>query len=451
MQKASIPKGTRDFSPEEMGRRNYIFDTLREAFRLWGFRQIETPSMENLSTLMGKYGCEGDKLLFKILNSGDYLKEISQEDLEKREAVKLLPQLSKKGLRYDLTVPFARYVVQHKNELRFPFRRYQMQPVWRADNPQRGRYREFYQCDADIIGSSSLMNEVELVQLIDRVFRRLGIRVVIKLNHRKILAGLAEMTGYADRLVDLTTAIDKLDKMGIEKVKAELRAQGFEEQAIGMLLPLLELKGTNTDKLERLEGMLPASRAGQEGIKEMRFILKQLSLVPLEATLELDPSLARGLDYYTGTIFEVKAVDVAMGSITGGGRYDNLTGIFGMPGVSGVGISFGAERIYDVLNQLNGYPAETLRQTEVLFLYGGEKELMRILPYIAELREGGVSAELYPDAVSYKKQLEYANAAKIPRVAILGETEWEGEKISLKDMRTGEQRLVTFEELKQCL
>jgi histidyl-tRNA synthetase len=451
MQKASIPKGTRDFSPEEMSRRNYIFDTIRESFRLFGFRQIETPSMENLSTLMGKYGSEGDKLLFKILNSGDYLKEVSEEELKSREAVKLLPKVSKKGLRYDLTVPFARYVVQHRNEIRFPFRRYQMQPVWRADNPQRGRYREFYQCDADIIGSSSLMNEVELIQLIDKVFRRLRIRVIIKINNRKLLAGLAERIGYADRLVDLTTAMDKLDKMGIEKVTAELGEQGFGEEAIDMIKPLLELQGTNSDKLDRMESLLEGSLTGLEGIKEMRFILEQVGLVTLEGTLEFDPSLARGLDYYTGTIFEVKAVDVPMGSITGGGRYDNLTGIFGMPDVSGVGISFGAERIYDVLNRLDGYPEGTLRETEVLFLYMGERELVRILPYIAELRERGVSAELYPDAVPYKKQLEYANASKIPWVAILGEREWEAGKISLKDMHSGEQRLVTFEEMKQCL
>jgi histidyl-tRNA synthetase len=445
MQKASIPKGTRDFSPEEMAKRNFIFDTIREVFRLFGFRQIETPAMENLSTLMGKYGEEGDKLLFKILNSGDYLKEVSDTDLQAHSAAHLLPKLSKKGLRYDLTVPFARYVVQHRNEMKFPFRRYQMQPVWRADNPQRGRYREFYQCDADIIGSASLVNEVELVQLIDEVFRRLNIRVSVKLNNRKILAGLAETTGHPDRLTDLTVAIDKVDKVGPDKVIEELRNRGFDENAIRTLRPLLSFQGTNGEKLQTIEMLLTASETGRKGIDELRFILKQLAAVSLAAAVEVDLSLARGLDYYTGTIFEVKASDVPIGSITGGGRYDNLTG------VSGVGISFGAERIYDVLNQLEGYPAETLRQTQVLFLHPGERELPRVMEYVAALRSSGISVELYPDSVSYKKQLEYANAWHIPFVAIVGETEWEAKRISLKNMLTGEQRELTFEELLPCL
>jgi histidyl-tRNA synthetase len=445
-----------------MAKRNFIFDTIREVFRLFGFRQIETPAMENLSTLMGKYGEEGDKLLFKVLNSGDYLREVSDSDLLIRSATHLLPKVAKKGLRYDLTVPFARYVCQHRNELKFPFRRYQIQPVWRADNPQRGRYREFYQCDADIIGSTALANEVELIQLIDEVFRRLNIRVVVKINNRKILAGLAEAIGHPNRLTDLTSALDKLDKTGVEKVIEELQERGFDEAAIGTLRPLLAFQGgTNDEKLQALEGLLSAragasptstfSETGRKGIEELRFILKRLDLVKLNAAIEIDLCLARGLDYYTGTILEVKASDVPIGSITGGGRYDNLTGVFGLTGVSGVGISFGAERIYDVLNQLEGYPAETLRQTQVLFLHPGERELPRVMEYVVSLRTAGISVELYPDTVSYKKQLEYAHAWKIPFVAIVGETEWEANRISLKNMLTGEQRELTFEELQPCL
>ena len=441
-QKPSIPKGTRDFGPQEMSRRNYIFNTIREVYSLYGFQQIETPAMENLSTLMGKYGEEGDKLLFKILNSGDFLRGISSDDLAAGATGHLAAQLCEKGLRYDLTVPFARYVVQHREELALPFRRYQIQPVWRADRPQKGRYREFYQCDADVVGSDSLLCEVELMQIIDEVFRRFGIRVCIKINNRKILSGIAEMIGEADKIVDITVAIDKLDKIGLDAVNEELREDGISEEAIQKLQPIINLSGTNEEKIATMRQVLAGSEVGQKGIDEVEFVLNTL-INPLE----LDLTLARGLNYYTGCIFEVKALDVEIGSITGGGRYDNLTGIFGMPGISGVGISFGADRIYDVLNQLDLYPEAVTTATQVLFINFGEKETAYSLPIIAGLRAQGVRCEIYPDASKMKKQMQYANQKAIPFVAMTGETEMAEGKVMLKNMQTGEQKLLTPEEL----
>ena len=444
-QKPSIPKGTRDFGPAEMARRNYIFNTIREVYSLYGFEQIETPAMENLSTLMGKYGEEGDKLLFKILNSGDFLRGISTEDLASGATGHLAAQLCEKGLRYDLTVPFARYVVQHREELTLPFRRYQIQPVWRADRPQKGRYREFYQCDADVVGSDSLLCEVELMQIIDEVFRRFGIRVCIKINNRKILSGIAEMIGEADKIVDITVAIDKLDKIGLDAVNEELREDGISDEAIRKLQPIINLSGTNAEKIATMREVLAGSEVGQKGIDEVEYVLSKLT--NLNSELQLDLTLARGLNYYTGCIFEVKALDVEIGSITGGGRYDNLTGIFGMPGLSGVGISFGADRIYDVLNQLDLYPEAVTTATQVLFINFGEKETDYSLPIVASLRKQGVRCEIYPDSSKMKKQMQYANQKAIPFVAMTGEMEMEAGKVMLKNMTTGEQKLVSPEEI----
>jgi len=444
-QKPSIPKGTRDFGPTEMARRNYIFNTIREVYSLYGFEQIETPAMENLSTLMGKYGEEGDKLLFKILNSGDFLRGISTEDLASGATGHLAAQLCEKGLRYDLTVPFARYVVQHREDLALPFRRYQIQPVWRADRPQKGRYREFYQCDADVVGSDSLLCEVELMQIVDEVFRRFGIRVCIKINNRKILSGIAEMIGEADKIVDITVAIDKLDKIGLDAVNEELREDGISEEAIQKLQPIIKLSGSNAEKIQTMREVLAGSEVGQKGIDEVEYVLSKLST--LNSQLELDLTLARGLNYYTGCIFEVKALDVEIGSITGGGRYDNLTGIFGMPGLSGVGISFGADRIYDVLNQLNLYPEAVTTATQVLFINFGEKETDYSLPIISQLRGQGIRCEIYPDASKMKKQMQYANQKGIPFVAMTGETEMQAGKVMLKNMTSGEQKLVSPEDI----
>ena len=444
-QKPNIPKGTRDFGPQEMARRNYIFNTIRQVYALYGFQQIETPAMENLSTLMGKYGEEGDKLLFKILNSGDFLRGIGEEDLKNGATGKLASQLCEKGLRYDLTVPFARYVVQHRDELTLPFRRYQIQPVWRADRPQKGRYREFYQCDADVVGSDSLINEVELMQIVDTVFNRFGIRVCIKINNRKILTGIAEMIGEADRIVDITVAIDKLDKIGLEKVNEELRTNGLSEDAIQKLQPIINLSGTNLEKMATMRQALAQSEIGLKGIDEVEFVLNHLS--GLSSQVELDLTLARGLNYYTGCIFEVKALDVQIGSITGGGRYDNLTGIFGMPGISGVGISFGADRIYDVLNQLELYPEEVTTATQILFINFGEKETEYCLPILSELRAAGIRAEIYPDAAKMKKQMQYANVKAVPFVALVGENEMSAGMVTLKNMTTGEQQMVPAAEL----
>lgn len=445
-QKPSIPKGTRDFSPLEMSKRNYIFNTIKEVYALYGFQQIETPAMENLSTLMGKYGDEGDKLLFKIQNSGDYFKGITDEELLGRNALRLASKFCEKGLRYDLTVPFARYVVQHRDELAMPFKRYQIQPVWRADRPQKGRYREFYQCDADVVGSDSLLNEVELMQIVDTVFSRFEVRVCIKINNRKILAGIAEMINQADKIVDITVAIDKLDKIGLDNVNAELAAAGIPEESIEKLQPIISLSGTNMEKLAKMKEVLKDSEVGLKGIAECEFILNKLEGT-LNNEIELDLTLARGLNYYTGAIFEVKALDVQIGSITGGGRYDNLTGIFGMPGLSGVGISFGADRIFDVLNQLNLYPESAVSTTQVLFVNFGEKEADYCLKALREVRNAGIRAEIYPDSAKMKKQMSYANAKNIPFVALVGESEMAENKITLKDMATGEQRLLTIEEL----
>ena len=439
-QKPSIPKGTRDFSPTEMARRNYIFNTIREVFNLFGFNQIETPAMENLTTLMGKYGEEGDKLLFKILNSGDYLRGADRQLLDSGEASgKLTAQLCEKGLRYDLTVPFARYVVQHRAELQFPFKRFQIQPVWRAHRPQKGRYREFYQCDADIIGSDSLVNEVELLQLIDEVFSRLKINITIKLNNRKVLAGIAELIGAPEKIVDITVAIDKIDKIGMDNVKAELAERGLSTEAIAALEPILSIDGTVNQRLERLAEVLSASPTGLRGVEELKEVVRNTDALGLRAELDLDVSLARGLNYYTGTIIEVKARDVEIGSITGGGRYDNLTGVFGMPDVSGVGISFGADRIYDVLNALDLYPEDTSRSTKVLFMNFGEAEKAESLKVIKQLRSHGISSEIYPETSKMKKQMAYANAKSVPFVAMIGESELQEGKITLKDMATGEQ------------
>ena len=448
-QKPSIPKGTRDFGPVEMARRNYIFDTIRSVYALYGFQQIETPAMENLSTLMGKYGEEGDKLLFKILNSGDFMRDVTEENIRQDSTNRLATRLCEKGLRYDLTVPFARYVVQHREELTLPFRRFQIQPVWRADRPQKGRYREFYQCDADVVGSDSLLNEVELMQIVDTVFQRFGIRVCIKINNRKILTGIAEMIGQADKIVDITVAIDKLDKIGLENVNAELREDGLPEEAIEKLQPIIQLSGTNEEKIQTMREVLKDSETGLKGIEEVEFVLSHLS--SLNAQLELDLTLARGLNYYTGCIFEVKALDVEIGSITGGGRYDNLTGIFGMPGLSGVGISFGADRIYDVLNQLDLYPETVTTQTQLLFINFGEREAAYCLPILAKARQAGIRCEIYPDQVKMKKQMQYANTKQIPFVALVGENEMNEGKVTLKNMETGEQQMLTPKELLQSL
>ncbi|WP_277045616.1 histidine--tRNA ligase [Prevotella multiformis] len=445
--KPSIPKGTRDFSPEEMAKRNYIFDTIRRVYALYGFQQIETPAMETLHTLMGKYGEEGDKLLFKILNSGDYLKSVSDDELKERNTLKMQTRLCEKGLRYDLTVPFARYVVMHREELQLPFKRYQIQPVWRADRPQKGRYREFYQCDADVVGSDSLLNEVELMQIIDTVFTELGVRVQIKINNRKILTGIAEVMGEKDKIVDITVAIDKLDKIGLENVNAELRENGISEEAIRKLQPIIRLEGTNEDKLEVIAKVLADSETGLKGVEETRFILDMLKTSGLKNEIQLDLTLARGLNYYTGAIFEVKALDVQIGSITGGGRYDNLTGIFGMPGLSGVGISFGADRIYDVLNTLDLYPKESVQGTQLLFINFGEKETAYCMPVVAAARRAGIRTEMYPDKTKMKKQMSYANAKNINFVALTGESEMEAGKITLKNMATGKQQSMTSEEL----
>lgn len=445
--KPSIPKGTRDFSPVEMAKRNYIFNTIREVFYRYGFQQIETPSMENLSTLMGKYGEEGDKLLFKIQNSGDYFSGLTDEELLSRNAAKLASKFCEKGLRYDLTVPFARYVVLHRDEITFPFKRFQIQPVWRADRPQKGRYREFYQCDADVVGSNSLLNEVELVQMIDAVFQKFGIRVSIKINNRKILTGIAEIIGEADKIVDITVAIDKLDKIGLDNVNAELASKGIPQEAIDKLQPIILLSGSNEEKIATLKNVLAASETGLKGVEESEFILKTIAGLGIQSEVELDLTLARGLNYYTGAIFEVKALDVQIGSISGGGRYDNLTGVFGMEGMSGVGISFGADRIYDVLNQLDLYPKEAVNGTQLLFVNFGEAEAAYVLPVLAQVRAAGIRAEIYPDAAKMKKQMSYANAKMVPFVAIVGENEMKEGKVMLKNMASGEQSLVTPEEL----
>jgi histidyl-tRNA synthetase len=446
-QKPTIPKGTRDFSPIEMAKRNYIFNTIREVYALHGFKQIETPAMETLQTLMGKYGEEGDKLLFKILNSGNYLSKVSQEELQNPDTLHLAARICEKGLRYDLTVPFARYVVMHREELQLPFKRYQIQPVWRADRPQKGRYREFYQCDADIVGSDSLLNEVELLQIIDNVFQRFGIRVKILINNRKILTGIAETIGAAEKITDITVAIDKFDKIGIDNVNLELKEKGLTDSQIEKLQPIITLQGSNEEKLNVLSEVLSVSETGLKGIEETCYILNALNGLEMGNEVSLDLTLARGLNYYTGAIFEVKALDTPMGSITGGGRYDNLTGIFGMPGLSGVGISFGADRIYDVLNALDLYPKETASQTQLLFINFGDKEAMHMLPIVAKARQAGISAEIYPDAVKMKKQMSYANANNIPFVVLAGENEISQGKATLKDMVTGEQLLLTPDEL----
>lgn len=442
MSKPSIPKGTRDFSPLEMSKRNYIFNTIREVYALYGFQQIETPAMENLSTLMGKYGEEGDKLLFKILNSGDFLHGMTAAEVASTPTLKLATKFCEKGLRYDLTVPFARYVVQHRDELQLPFKRYQIQPVWRADRPQKGRYREFYQCDADVVGSDSLLNEVELMQIVDTVFRRFGVRVQIKINNRKILSGIAEVVGAAEKITDITVAIDKLDKIGLDNVNAELFAGGLSAEQVERLQPILLLAGTNDEKLTAIAQVLATSETGVKGVEETRFILDALKSSGLHNEIQLDLTLARGLNYYTGAIFEVKALDMEIGSITGGGRYDNLTGIFGIPGLSGVGISFGADRIFDVLNQLDLYPKDAISASRLLFINFGEKEVAYCLPIARQLREAGVSTEVYPDAVKMKKQMSYANQKGIAFVALAGENEIAQGKVTIKNMTTGEQQLV---------
>ena len=455
--KPNIPKGTRDFGPVEMAKRNYIFNTIREVYALYGFSQIETPAMETLQTLMGKYGEEGDKLLFKVLNSGDFLSKTTDEELRERNALHLAAKLCEKGLRYDLTVPFARYVVMHREELQMPFKRYQIQPVWRADRPQKGRYREFYQCDADVVGSDSLLNEVELMQIVDEVFSRFGIRVQIKINNRKILTGIAEVIGAADKIVDITVAIDKLDKIGIDNVNQELRDDGLTDDQILKLQPIIQLSGTNSEKLQTIADVLKDSETGLKGVEELRFILSTLGALSADAApllrneLQLDLTLARGLNYYTGAIFEVKALDVQIGSITGGGRYDNLTGIFGMPGLSGVGISFGADRIYDVLNQLDLYPKDSVSGTRLLFINFGEREAAYCLSIINKVRANGIAAELYPDSTKMKKQMSYANAKQIPYVALAGDNEISQGRVTLKNMETGEQQLVTPDELVEQL
>ena len=443
--KPSIPKGTRDFGPVEMAKRNYIFNTIRSVYELYGFQQIETPAQETLQTLMGKYGEEGDKLLFKILNSGDYLSKIDDSELTERNTLRLASKICEKGLRYDLTVPFARYVVMHRDELQLPFKRYQVQPVWRADRPQKGRYREFYQFDGDVVGSDSLLNEVELMQIVDTVFSRFGVRVQIKINNRKILTGIAEVIGAADKIVDITVAIDKLDKIGIDNVNVELREDGLTDEQIEKLQPIIMLEGTNEEKLNIIAEVLASSETGLKGVEETRYILGFLTTLNNE--IQLDLTLARGLSYYTGAIFEVKALDTPMGSISGGGRYDNLTGIFGMPGLSGVGISFGVDRIYDVLNALDLYPQDSLNTTQVLFINFGEKETSYCLPIIAKVRAAGIRAEIYPDSAKMKKQMSYANAKQIPFVVLAGDNEIAEGKVTLKNMETGEQKLVSDDEL----
>ena len=455
-QKPGIPKGTRDFSPVEMAKRNYIFNTIKEVYALYGFQQIETPAMENLSTLMGKYGEEGDKLLFKILNSGDFMHGMTADEVASTSTLKLAAKFCEKGLRYDLTVPFARYVVQHREELALPFKRYQIQPVWRADRPQKGRYREFYQCDADVVGSESLLNEVELMQIVDTVFTRFGVRVCIKINNRKILTGIAEMIGQADKIVDITVAIDKLDKIGLDAVNAELAESGIPAEAIEKLQPIIKLSGTNAEKLQTMKEVLKDSEIGVKGVEETEFILSKLGALSADAqmlnnAIELDLTLARGLNYYTGAIFEVKALDVQIGSITGGGRYDNLTGIFGLPGLSGVGISFGADRIFDVLNQLDLYPKGAVNATQLLFVNFGEKEADYCLPLLAKVRAAGIAAEIYPDTVKMKKQMSYANAKQIPFVALVGESEMAEGKVNIKNMTTGEQMLVDADQILDCI
>ena len=446
-QKPSIPKGTRDFGPSEMAKRNYIFDTIKQVYQLYGFQQIETPAMETLGTLMGKYGEEGDKLLFKVLNSGDFLNKISDGELQERNALHLAAKLCEKGLRYDLTVPFARYVVMHREELQLPFKRYQMQPVWRADRPQKGRYREFWQFDGDIVGSDSLLNEVELMQIVDTVFSRFGVRVQIKINNRKILTGIAEVIGAAEKIVDITVAIDKLDKIGLDNVNQELREDGLSEEQIEKLQPIISLEGTNDEKLNTIAEVLASSETGLKGVEETRFILDTLKTLGLKNEIQLDLTLARGLNYYTGAIFEVKALDVQIGSITGGGRYDNLTGIFGMPGISGVGISFGVDRIFDVLNALDCYPKDAVIGTQLLFINFGEQETAYCLPVVAKAREAGIRTEIFPDAAKMKKQMSYANAKQIPFVALAGENEMAAGKLTLKNMLTGDQQLVSAEQL----
>ena len=446
-QKPSIPKGTRDFSPMEMAKRNYIFDTIKQVYQLYGFQQIETPAMETLGTLMGKYGEEGDKLLFKVLNSGDYLSKVTPEELAERNSLRLAAKLCEKGLRYDLTVPFARYVVMHREELQLPFKRYQMQPVWRADRPQKGRYREFWQFDGDIVGSDSLLNEVELMQIVDTVFTRFGVRVQIKINNRKILTGIAEVIGAADKIVDITVAIDKLDKIGLDNVNQELREDGLSDEQIEKLQPIISLEGTNDEKLNTIAEVLATSETGLKGVEETRFILDTLKTLGLKNEIQLDLTLARGLNYYTGAIFEVKALDVQIGSITGGGRYDNLTGIFGMPGISGVGISFGVDRIFDVLNALDCYPKDATNGTQLLFINFGYKETAYCLPAVAKAREAGIRTEIFPDSTKMKKQMSYANAKQIPFVALAGENEMAEGKLTLKNMESGEQSLVTIDEI----
>lgn len=439
VQKPSIPKGTRDFSPVEMAKRNYIFDTIRSVFKCYGYLPIETPAMENLSTLLGKYGEEGDKLLFKVLNSGDFLKDVNKDLLDSADSNKITTLISEKGLRYDLTVPFARYVVQHRNEIVFPFKRYQIQPVWRADRPQKGRYREFYQCDADVIGSDSLFNEAELLLMIDDVYTQLGINVLIKLNNRKILAGIAEVIGESDRLIDITVAIDKLDKIGLENVNKELEERGLSLDAIARLQPILHLKGNNREKINSLKSILNTSAIGTKGLEEIETVLDLADESELKTELELDLTLARGLNYYTGAIIEVKALDAQMGSICGGGRYDDLTGIFGLPGVSGVGVSFGAERIYDVLTELNLFPIDTLTGTQVLFVNFGQKEALHCLKLLTAMRKEGISAELYPESAKMKKQMSYADDKKIPFVILIGDEEMNTGILTLKNMKSGEQ------------
>lgn len=450
MNKPSIPKGTRDFSPVEMAKRNYIFDTIKEVYALYGFQQIETPAMESLQTLMGKYGEEGDKLLFRVLNSGDYMSKLTDEELNERNSLRLSSKICEKGLRYDLTVPFARYVVMHREELQMPFKRYQIQPVWRADRPQKGRYREFYQCDADVVGSDSLLNEVELMQIVDTVFTRFGVRVQIKINNRKILSGIAEVIGEPDKIVDITVAIDKLDKIGLDKVNEELKADGISDEAIEKLQPIIALSGTNEEKLKVISEVLATSELGMKGVEETRYILDMLNGT-LNNEIQLDLTLARGLNYYTGAIFEVKALDYAIGSITGGGRYDNLTGIFGMPGLSGVGISFGADRIYDVLNGLDLYPKEAVNGTRLLFINFGERETAYCMPVVRACRAAGISTEMFPDKAKMKKQMGYANAKAIPFVALAGDNEMAENKFTLKNMETGEQSLVSADELVEML
>ena len=447
MQKPSIPKGTRDFTPAEMVRRNYIFDAIKTVFQRFGFQPIETPAMENLSTLLGKYGEEGDKLLFRILNSGNFLSDVSDQELSDKNLNRLSLKICEKGLRYDLTVPFARFVVQHQNEISFPFKRYQIQPVWRADRPQKGRYREFYQCDVDVVGSNSLLNEAELLQIIAEVFKALNIQAIVKLNNRKILSGIAELIGQSDKITDITVAIDKLEKIGIEKVNEELLSKGLSEEAIASLQPVIQLSGTNADKLDKLNSLFTDSATGREGVAEMRTILDYAELMKIQIPVELDLTLARGLNYYTGAIFEVKAADVQIGSICGGGRYDNLTGIFGMPDVSGVGVSFGADRIYDVLTQLDAFPADATQTTKVLFINFGPTEERYVLQLLAQLRTAGINAEIYPDAAKMKKQMAYANSKSVAYVAMVGENEMANNHVSLKNMTIGEQTTVTPEEM----